>query len=83
MPQLFLQVPAIIFKKVYLIFLHFSCTGFSSIFHGEKSGRKDNIFLHFYGEKSCLKAQFSSTFQVRFRGFPGGSTPSISDNHNF
>ncbi len=70
-------------EKLYLIFLHFSYTGFFSVFHGEKFGLKDHIFLHFYGEKSCLKAQFFSTFQVQFRGFPGGSTPSISDNHNF
>ena len=79
-----------VLEKIYLIFLHFSCTGFFSIytgffsiFRGEKSGLRDHIFLHFYGEKSGLKATFFSTFQVQFRGFPGGSTPSISDYHNF
>ena len=91
MPQFILQVPAFFGESIpdfspffiYWIFLHFSDTGFFSIFHREKSGVKDHIFLHFYGEKSCLKATFFSTFQVQFRGFPGGSTPSISDNHSF
>jgi hypothetical protein len=61
-------------EKIYGIFIHFSYRKILSEIHN---------FSPRFGEKSDLKAKPFSIFQVLFRGFPGGSTPLISDNHNF
>jgi hypothetical protein len=57
------------------IFLHFSWRKIQS--------ERQHFSPFFFGKKSCLKATFLSIFQVQFRCCPGGSTPSIPNNHDF